>query len=87
MEQILAEQRIHIRDLLNTIVRKYDYAHDVLKSFEANPELDVHMLASIMQVLAELETKIANDEEIGGIFRNLEDINERVMVLAEDMKI
>lgn len=87
MEEIVAEQRVYLHSLLQIIVQRYGRGSNVLTEFESKPEVDVEILGSIMFLLSTLQERIETDDEVQDILEKLQEINERVMIIAEKMKI
>lgn len=91
MEQVIADQRICLRKMLSIVIEKYDDvrtpAAKILSEIESKLELDVEMLASIMHLLSTIEDRIEEDDDIQDLLEELQTINERVMEIAEKMKI
>ncbi len=87
MEEVVAEQRIYLQNLLHIIVQRYGRGKNVLAEFESKPEVDIEILGSIMYLLSTLQEKIETDDELHDIIEHLQDINDKVLKIAEDMKI
>ncbi len=96
MDEIVAKQRILLRRLMERIVTHYGnpstttsntQASQILQDLDTKSDLDIQLLAAIMHILALLQDDIEEDDEIQDILEELENINERVMEIAENMKI
>lgn len=91
MEEVIADQRLCLCKLMSLVIDKYDdvrtSATKILGNIESKQELDVELLASIMHLLSTLEDRLEEDADIQDLLEELQTINERVMEIAEKMKI